>query len=150
MGLFEQINKDIIAAMKAKEADKLTALRAVKSELLLLKTSAGGKDEISKDEGIKVLLKMVKQRKDSAEIYKTQNRDDLYAKEMTEAGYIQAYLPKQMTAEELTAAVSDIIKKTGAESMKDMGKVMGTASKELGGKAEGKLIAAKVKELLSK
>ncbi len=150
MGLFEQINKDIIAAMKAKEADKLTALRAVKSELLLLKTSAGGKDEISDEEGIKVLQKMVKQRKDSAEIYKTQNRDDLYTKEMAEAVYIQTYLPKQMTDEELTAAVSDIITKVGAESMKDMGKVMGTASKELAGKTEGKLIAAKVKELLSK
>ncbi len=149
MALFEQINKDIIAAMKAKEADKLTALRAVKSELLLLKTSAGGKDEISKEEEIKVLQKMVKQRKDSAEIYRTQNRQDLFEKEMAEAGYIQAYLPKQMTDEELTAAVSEIIKKTGAQSMKDMGKVMGVASKELSGKTEGKLIAAKVKELLS-
>jgi len=150
MDLFEQINKDIISAMKAKEADKLTALRAVKSELLLLKTSAGGKDKISDKEGIKVLQKMVKQRKDSAEIYKTQNRNDLYEKEMAEAGFIQAYLPEQMSDDELTSVISDIIKKTGAESMKDMGKVMGTASKELAGKAEGKLIAAKVKELLSK
>ncbi len=150
MELFEQINKDIISAMKAKEADKLTALRAVKSELLLLKTSAGGKDEISKDEGIKVLQKMVKQRKDSAEIYKNQGRNDLFEKEMKEAEFIQAYLPKQMTEEEISAVVSDIIKKVGAESMKDMGKVMGIASKELAGKAEGKLIAAKVKELLSK
>ncbi len=150
MGLFETINKDIISAMKAKETEKLTALRAVKSELLLLKTSAGGKDEISKEEEIKVLQKMVKQRKDSAEIYKTQKRDDLYEKEMKEAMFIQAYLPAQMNDEELTAVISEIIKKTGAESMKDMGKVMGIASKELAGKAEGKLIAAKVKELLSK
>ena len=150
MGLFEIINKDIISAMKAKEAEKLTALRAVKSELLLLKTSAGGKDEISKEEEIKVLQKMVKQRKDSAEIYKTQGRDDLYEKELKEAMFIQAYLPAQMSNEELTAVISEIIKKTGAESMKDMGRVMGTASKELAGKAEGKLIAAKVKELLSK
>ena len=150
MGLFEQINKDIIAAMKAKEAEKLTALRAVKSELLLLKTSAGGKDEISEQEGIKVLQKMVKQRKDSADIYKSQGRDDLFQKEMTEADFIQAYLPEQMSDDELSSVISEIIKKTGAESMKDMGKVMGAASKELAGKAEGKLIAAKVKELLSK
>jgi len=150
MNLFEQINKDIISAMKAKEVDKLTALRAVKSELLLLKTSIGGKNEISDTEGIKVLQKMVKQRKDSADIYKSQGRDDLFKKEITEAKYIQAYLPEQISDEELNSVISDIIKKTGAGSMKDMGKVMGTASKVLAGRAEGKLIAAKVKELLSK
>ncbi|NOZ34531.1 MAG: GatB/YqeY domain-containing protein [Chlorobi bacterium] len=150
MVLFEQINADIKSAMKAGEADKLMALRAVKSELLLLKTSAGAKDEISEEEGIKVLQKMVKQRKDSAEIYKTQNRDDLYEKEIVEAEFIQAYLPKQMTETELTDAITSMIDKTGAVSMKDMGKIMGIASKELAGKAEGKLIAAKVKELLSK
>ena len=150
MGLFEKINEDIKSAMKAKEADKLTALRAVKSELLLLKTSAGGKDTISEAEEIKVLQKMVKQRKDSAEIYKSQGRDDLFAKETAEAQYIQAYLPEQLSEEELTKTISAIIEKTGASGMKDMGKVMGTASKELAGKAEGKLIAAKVKELLSK
>lgn len=150
MVLFEQINADIKSAMKAGEADKLMALRAVKSELLLLKTSAGAKDEISEEEGIKVLQKMVKQRKDSAEIYKTQNRDDLYEKEIVEAEFIQAYLPKQLTEAELTDAITSIIDKTGAGSMKDMGKIMGIASKELAGKAEGKLIAAKVKELLSK
>lgn len=150
MGLFEQINEDIKSAMKAKEADKLTALRAVKSELLLLKTSAGGKDKITEQEEIKVLQKMVKQRKDSAEIYKTQNREDLYKKEMTETEYIQVYLPEQLSDEELTKIISRIIDKTGAESMKDMGKVIGTASKELAGKAEGKIIAAKVKELLNK
>lgn len=150
MGLFEQINEDIKSAMKAKEADKLTALRAVKSELLLLKTSGGGKDKITEQEEIKVLQKMVKQRKDSAEIYKTQNREDLYKKEMTETEYIQVYLPEQLSDEELTKIISGIIDKTGAESMKDMGKVIGTASKELAGKAEGKIIAAKVKELLNK
>lgn len=150
MGLFEQINEDIKSAMKAKEADKLTALRAVKSELLLLKTSAGGKDKMTEQEEIKVLQKMVKQRKDSAEIYKTQNREDLYKKEMKETEYIQVYLPEQLSDEELTKIISGIIDKTGAESMKDMGKVMGSASKELAGKAEGKMIAAKVKELLNK
>jgi len=150
MGLFEQINEDIKSAMKAKEADKLTALRAVKSELLLLKTSAGGKDKMTEQEEIKVLQKMVKQRKDSAEIYKTQNREDLYKKEMKETEFIQVYLPEQLSDEELTKIISGIIDKTGAESMKDMGKVMGSASKELAGKAEGKMIAAKVKELLNK
>jgi len=149
MGLFEKINKDIISAMKAKESEKLTALRAVKSELLLLKTAAGGKAEISEKEEVKVLQKMVKQRKDSAEIYKSQGRDDLYKKEMKEAEYIQAYLPEQMSDAELTNAVKEIIVKVGASSMKDMGKVMGIASKELAGKAEGRLIADKVKELLS-
>ncbi len=149
MGLFEKINKDIISAMKAKESEKLTALRAVKSELLLLKTAAGGKAEISEKEEVKVLQKMVKQRKDSAEIYKSQGRDDLYKKEMKEAEYIQAYLPEQMSDAELTNAVKEIIAKVGASSMKDMGKVMGIASKELAGKAEGRLIADKVKELLS-
>ncbi len=150
MVLFEQINEDIKSAMKAGETEKLMALRAVKSELLLLKTSVGAKDEISEEEGIKVLQKMVKQRKDSAEIYKTQNRDDLYEKEIVEAEFIQVYLPQQMTDAELTGAITEMINKTGAASMKDMGKIMGIASKELAGKAEGKLIAAKVKELLSK
>ncbi len=149
MALFEKINEDIKSAMKSKDADKLTALRAVKSELLLLKTSAGAKDDISEEEEIKVLQKMVKQRKDSAEIYKLQDRDDLYQKEMKEAEYIQAYLPEQMSDGELTNAVKEIIAKVGASSIKDMGKIMGIASKELAGKAEGKLIAAKVRELLS-
>ncbi len=150
MGLFEKINEDIKSAMKAKEADKLTALRAVKSELLLLKTSVGGKSEISEAEEIKVLQKMVKQRKDSAGIYKEQGREDLFQKETAEAKYIQSYLPEQLSEEELTKIISTIIEKTEAGSIKDMGKVMGLASKELAGKAEGKLIAAKVKKLLSK
>lgn len=149
MGLFEQVNADIIAAMKAKESDKLGALRAIKAQLLLIKTSGEGSDQISEEEGIKMLQKMVKQRKDSADIYKTQNRDDLYKKEMSEVSYIQVYLPKQMDLNELTQVIKGIIEKLGAESMKDMGKVMGAASKELAGKAEGKLIAEKVKELLN-
>lgn len=149
MGLFEQINADIKTAMKAKEADKLSALRAIKAQLLLIKTSGGGKDEIPKEEGIKMLQKMIKQRKDSAEIYKSQNRDDLYETEVSEISFIQPYLPKQMDENELTEVIKNIISKVGAESMKDMGKVMGIASKELAGKAEGKLIADKVKELLN-
>ncbi len=148
MGLFEQVNADIISAMKAKEKEKLASLRAIKSQLLLIKTSAGGKDEISEDEAIQLLQKMVKQRKDAAEIYKTQGRNDLYENEMAEVSYIQPYLPKQMTDEELTTAINQIVEKVGASSMKDMGKVMGIASKELAGKTEGKLIAAKVKAIL--
>ncbi|NPA67008.1 MAG: GatB/YqeY domain-containing protein [Chlorobi bacterium] len=148
MGLFETINEDLKTAMKEKNADKLTALRAVKSELLLLKTSGAGK-EINEQDELKVLQKMVKQRKDSAEIYKNKGREDLYEKEMTEADYISAYLPEQMSDEELTEAVAEIISETGATSLKDMGKVMSTASKKLAGRAEGKLIAEKVKQLLS-
>ncbi len=148
MTLFEKINSDIKEAMKAKEKDRLDALRAIKAQFLLIKTSAGGKDEISDEEGLKVIQKMIKQRKDSAEIYKTQNRPDLYEKEVSEINYLEPYMPAQMTDEELTTAVSEIITKVGAETMKDMGKVMGTASKELAGKADGKAIADKVKKLL--
>lgn len=149
MGLFEQINADILVAMKAKESEKLEALRAVKAQLLLLKTSGTLKGEISKDDEIKVLQKMVKQRKDSAEIYKTQNRIDLFDKEIKEVDFIQAYLPEQISEDELTEVIKLIIQKTGAESVKDMGKVMGLANKELSGRAEGKLIADKVKQLLN-
>ncbi len=149
MGLFEQINADIISAMKAKEKEKLAALRAIKAQLLLIKTSGSGNDKISKEDEVSLLQRMVKQRKDAAEIYKTQDRDDLYQTEMLEVSFIQPYLPEQMSDEELSNAVKAIIEKTGASSMKDMGKVMGMASKELAGKTEGKLIAAKVKELLS-
>ena len=148
MTLFDKINSDIKEAMKAKERDRLDALRAIKAQFLLLKTAAGAKDEISDDDALKVIQKMIKQRKDSAEIYKTQNRPDLYEKEISEIKHIEPYLPAQMSKEELTAAVSEIIKRVGAETMKDMGKVMGTASKELAGKAEGRAIADKVKELL--
>ena len=147
MGLFEQINADIITAMKTKEKEKLTALRAVKAQLLLLKTS-GSSNEITEKDEITVLQKMVKQRKEAAEIYKRQGRDDLFETEMTEAKYIQAYLSEQMSDEELTKEIKAIVEKTGASSIKDMGKVMGIASGQLAGKTEGKLIAAKVKELL--
>ena len=147
MDLFARINNDIKAAMKAKEAEKLTALRAIKSELLLLKTS--GKDEISDAEAIKMLQKMVKQRKQSAELYKEQGREDLYEKEMKEVSFILPYLPEQMSDDELEKALKDIIAKLGAQSIKDMGKVMGMANKQLQGHAESKRIADFVKKLLS-
>ncbi len=149
MTLTDRINNDIKEAMKAKESVRLEALRAIKAELLLMKTSAGATGEIPEAEAVKMLQKMVKQRKESAEIYKSQNRDDLYAQEMAQVSFIQPYLPSQMSDAELTAAIQEIIERTGASSLKELGKVMGIASKELAGKAEGKAISEKVKVLLS-
>jgi len=135
-------------AMKARDKQKLQALRAVKSAILLANTEAGSKELTEADE-IKMLQKLVKQRKDSAEIYKSQGREDLFGQEDFEAKVIRAFLPEQMSEEELTAKLIDIIARVGADSPKDMGKVMGVASKELAGKADGKSISTKVKELLS-
>jgi len=149
MSLEEKINQDIKEAMKAKEREKLESLRAVKSALLLEKTQKGSSDEISEDAEMKILQKLVKQRKDSAQIYKEQDRSDLAEKELFEAGIIEKYLPEQMSDDELTEKVKAIISKVGAQSMADMGKVMGMASKELAGKADGKAIADKVKALLN-
>ena len=149
MGLLEKINDDIKLAMKARHAEKLSALRAVKSELLLEQTSSGASETISEEKGIKIIQKLVKQRKDSAEIYKTENRTDLYEKEISEIEFLEAYLPEQMSDEELMAIIKSAIDETGAGSMKDMGKVMGIVNKKVAGKAEGKIIAQKVKSLLS-
>jgi len=147
MNLFDQINNDIKLAMKAKETDKLTSLRAIKSELLLLQTS--GKENISDEDILQMLQKMVKQRKQSADIYKEQGREDLLEKEMKEVSFIMPYLPKQLSDEEIEAEIKKIIEKTGASSIKDMGKVIGIANKELQGKAEGKKIAEIVKNILT-
>jgi uncharacterized protein YqeY len=147
MSLTDKINDDIKSAMKKKDKERLEALRAIKSELLLLKTS--GKGEISEEVEIQALQKMVKQRKESAKIYAAEGREELAQKELRESAYIEPYLPEQLSEEEIEAAVKKIIEKTGAEGMKDMGKVMGAAVKELQGKAEGSLIAEKVKALLS-
>lgn len=147
MGLFEQINTDIKSAMKAKEQDKLTALRAIKSEFLLIKTS--DKPELTDEVEIKVLKKLVKQRKDAAGIYKNGDRKDLYNKEIAEMAIIEKYLPEQLSEEEITKIITQVIEQTGASSPKDMGKVMGVATKQLAGKADNKLIAAKVKEILN-
>jgi len=133
--------------MLAKDAAKLEALRAIKSAILLLKTSAEGYTD---DTEIKALQKMVKQRKETADIYKTQSRADLADTELFQAGIIEAYLPKQMTEEEIKAEVAKIIASVGASSPADMGKVMGVASKQLSGKADGKIISSLVKELLNK
>lgn len=147
MALEEKINADIKSAMLAKEASKLEALRAIKSAILLLKTSPEG---LNDDTEMKALLKMVKQRKETADLYVTQNRKDLADVELAQAAVIEAYLPKQMSEEDVKAEVAKIITSVGATSPADMGKVMGVASKQLAGKADGKLISTIVKELLSK
>ncbi|MES2396599.1 MAG: GatB/YqeY domain-containing protein [Bacteroidota bacterium] len=147
MALEEKINSDIKTAMLAKDAARLDALRAVKSAILLLKTSPEGYND---DTEIKALQKMVKQRKETAEIYVTQSRKDLADVELFQAGVIEAYLPKQMSEEEIKSEIAKIISSVGASSPADMGKVMGVASKQLAGKADGKIISIVVKELLSK
>lgn len=147
MALEEKINSDIKTAMLAKDAARLEALRAVKSAILLLKTSPEGYTD---DTEIKALQKMVKQRKETAEIYVTQSRKDLADVELFQAGVIEAYLPKQMSEEEIKSEITKIISSVGASSPADMGKVMGVASKQLAGKADGKIISIVVKELLSK
>lgn len=147
MALEEKINADIKAAMLAKEASKLEALRAVKSAILLLKTSPEGYTDESET---KALQKMVKQRKEAADVYKTQNRADLADAELAQATIIEAYLPKQMTEDEIKDEIEKIIASTGASSAADMGKVMGVASKQLAGKADGRVISGIVKELLNK
>jgi uncharacterized protein YqeY len=147
MNLEEKINADIKTAMLAKEAKKLEALRAVKSAILLLKTSAEGHTTESET---KALLKMVKQRKETAELYITQNREDLAVDEIFQASVIEAYLPKQMSVDEIKVEVEKIMAQLGASSPADMGKVMGAANKAMAGKADGKVISGLVKELLSK
>ncbi len=147
MALEEKINADIKAAMLAKEAAKLEALRAVKSAILLLKTSAEGYND---DSELKALQKMVKQRKETADIYKTQSRADLADVELFQANIIESYLPKQMSEEDVRAEIAKIIVSVGATSPADMGKVMGAATKQLAGKADGKIVSVIVKELLSK
>ena len=149
MNLFDTISGDIKAAMLARDKVRLETLRGVKKEFLEAKTAKGGDGELSDDAATKLLVKMHKQRKESAAIFSQQNRQDLAENELAEAAIIEEYLPKQMTEEELTAALKEIIAQTGASSAKDMGKVMGVATKQLAGKAEGKAISAKVKELLA-
>lgn len=145
MSLEEKINADIKTAMLAKEAQKLEALRAIKSAILLLKTSAEG---LTPETELKAVQKMVKQRKETAELYITQGRQDLADVEVAQAKIIEAYLPAQMSADDLRAAIKEIIASVGASSAADMGKVMGVASKQLSGKADGKAISTMVKELL--
>ena len=148
MSLTDQINNDLKTAMKAKDTTTLTALRAIKSQLLLAATGKGG-GETSDEAGIKMLQKLVKQRKESAELYKNQGREDLAEAELAEAAIIERYLPKQLSEDELKPIIQAIIDRVGASGMQDMGKVMGAASQELAGKADGKTISTVVKGLLS-
>lgn len=147
MSLADKINADLKAAMLAKDEAKLRGLRAIKSALLLAQTSGAGK-EISSDDELKILQKLVKQRKDSADIYKQQNREDLLKPELEEIEVIQKFLPEQMGEDEIVKIIKEAISQTGASSPADMGKVMGMASKKLAGKADNKLVASLVQNLL--
>ncbi len=150
MSLFDTISNDIKSAMLAKDRVKLEALRGVKKEFIEAKTAKGGNGELSDDAALKILAKMVKQRRESAAIYMEQNRPELAESELAEAAVIEVYMPKQLTEEELTTALQAIITEVGAAGPQDMGKVMGVASKRLAGSADGRAISTKVKELLNK
>ena len=148
MDLFERVSEDIKNAMKAKDKVALETLRNVKKFFLEAKTAPGANDILTDADALKIVQKLVKQGKDAAEIYIEQGRQDLADAELAQVQVMETYLPKQMTAEELETALKEIIAEVGATSGKDMGKVMGVASKKLAGLAEGRAISTKVKELL--
>ena len=148
MSLTEKISADLITAMKAKDKVSLEAIRAAKTAFLLAHSEKGSGSVLTPEEEIKIIQKLVKQRRESAQIYKDNNRPDLYEKETTEADVLEKYLPAKMSDEELTETVRSIIDRIGAKSPSDLGKVMGQAIKELAGKADGKEISARVKQLL--
>lgn len=147
MSLSERINADLKTAMKAKDKDRLRAIRAIKSAILLAKTDGSG-EELNEQKEIKMLQKLVKQRQDSLAIYEKQGREDLAAVERSEIEVISQYLPQQMDEADLKAYIQDVVNKVGATSMRDMGKVMGMASKELAGKADNKTVSSIVKQIL--
>ena len=149
MELFEKVSKDIVAAMKAKDKVTLEALRNIKKVFIEAKTAPGANDTLDDAAALKILQKLAKQGHDSADLYSQQNRPDLAEAEMAQVKVIESYLPKAMSAEEIEAAVKEIIAQTGATSIKEMGKVMGVASKQLAGKADGKAISDGVKKLLA-
>ena len=149
MSLFDEISNAITAAMKARDKVRLEALRAVKKDFIEAKTAPGANGELADDAALKIIAKLVKQRKDTAVIYSDNNRPELAANELAEAAIMEEYLPKQLSDEELTEALKAIIAQVGATSAKDMGKVMGVATKSLAGRAEDRAISAKVKQLLS-
>ncbi len=149
MELEKRIQTDMVAAMKARETVRLAALRGIKAAILLAKTSEGGNGEVSDADIVKIIGKLVKQRKESAEIYSGQNRPELAENELAEAAAMEVYLPKQLSEAEVEEELRKIIAETGASKMSDMGKVMGTATKRLAGQADGKLISTLVKKLLS-
>ena len=149
MELFEKVSKDIVAAMKAKDKVTLEALRNIKKVFIEAKTAPGANDTLDDAAALKILQKLAKQGHDSADLYTQQNRPDLAEAEMAQVRVIESYLPKAMSNEEIEAAVKEIIAQTGASSIKEMGKVMGAASKQLAGKADGKAISDIVKKLLA-
>ena len=149
MELFEKVSKDIVAAMKAKDKVTLEALRNIKKVFIEAKTAPGANDTLDDAAALKILQKLAKQGHDSADLYTQQNRPDLAEAEMAQVRVIESYLPKALSAEEIEAAVKEIIAQTGAMSIKEMGKVMGAASKQLAGKADGKAISDIVKKLLA-
>ena len=149
MDLFDKISADIRTAMLAKEKVRLETLRGIKKEFLEAKTAKGSDGTLPDDQATKSLAKMAKQRRETAEIYASQNRPELAENELAEAAVIEEYLPKQLSEEELTAELRAIIEQVGATSPREMGKVMGVASKALAGRADGRAISAKVKELLA-
>lgn len=149
MDIFEKVSKDIIAAMKAKDKIRLEALRNVKKFFIEAKTAPGANDTLEDAAALKILAKLSKQGHDTAALYKERNRPDLAEEEEAQANIIDEYLPKALSAEELEVEIKAIIAEVGATSMKDMGKVMGTASKKLAGRADGKAISALVKQLLA-
>ncbi|MCO4293209.1 GatB/YqeY domain-containing protein [Solitalea sp. MAHUQ-68] len=149
MSLLEKIDQDIKKAMLAKEEAALRGLRAIKAALLVAKTEKGAAEVLSEDTEVKVLQKQAKQRKESADIYLAQNRPDLAKIEQEELDVIESYLPKQLSEEEIEIVIKQVILDSGAAGMKDMGKVMGLATKQLGGQADGKIVSAAVKKLLA-
>jgi uncharacterized protein len=148
MTLFEQISNDIKEAMKARDSVRLEALRNIKKVMLEAKSAAGASAELSDEESIKIISKLAKQGTESATIYREQNRPELAEAELAQVAIYEAFLPAMLSDEELEKAIKAIIQKSGAEGMKDMGKVMGIATKELAGKADGKIISQKVRSLL--
>lgn len=148
MSLTEKIASDLITAMKAKDKVVLEAIRAAKTAFTLARTEKSGDTVLTAEEELKIIQKLVKQRRESAAIYKEQNRPDLYEREVIEADVLEKYLPAKMSEEELVKILKGVIERLGAKSASDMGKVMGVATKELAGKADGKEISAKVKQLL--
>ncbi|MBO4596344.1 hypothetical protein SAMN05216518_13919 [Bacteroidales bacterium KHT7] len=149
MALFDQVSNDIKEAMKAKDKVRLETLRNIKKYFIEAKTAPGANDTLEDDAALKILQKLAKQGTESANLYKEKGREDLAEEELAQVRVIEGYLPKQMSPEELEAALKEIIAEVGATSAKDMGKVMGTASKKLAGKADGKAISAVVKSLLA-
>ena len=149
MTLFDQISEDIKSAMKARDKARLETLRNIKKVFLEAKTAPGSNDELKDEDALKIIMKLAKQGKDTAQLYIEQKRQDLADEELAQVKVIEEYLPKQMSEEEIEAEVKAIITKVGATSMKDMGKVMGMATKQFAGKAEGRAISAAVKKLLA-